>query len=350
MANDKSVRRYRVLNRCFRDTSRDYTLLDLLDEVNKDQSELSDPHPVSERQLYSDIAYMRSVDGLNAEIDTYKVVRPDEKGHNRPYVAYRYHDPSFSIDNLPLTGKQLNYVRSALNSLKFITGIPQVAWLQQSFVGVQQYFENYTKPCIQFSGNPFLGGSRANEVYQFFEQIFTAITNKQALTINYRCFKRGDCSFRFHPIYFKQFRGFWYVYGATTEDPETIRTLALDRMLSVGPCDDSYIAVDFDPESYFEDIVGVINVPGEPVDVHLQFFGWATNYVENCPLHGSQRSKWIDVDGQKVLDVWLKLKINSEFVGDLQYYVDCVKVISPESLRLSHIEHIRSAMALNGIE
>lgn len=347
MSSNKAVRRYRVLNRCLRDISREYTILDLLDEVNKDQCELADPHPVSERQLYADIAYMKSVDGLNADIDTFKVVRPDERGHNRSYMAYRYHDPSFSIDNTPLTDKQLSYINSALDSLSLISGIPQVAWLQQSLANVQVKYNDSGKPGIEFFGNPYLGGARSTEVFKIFEQVFSAYTNKLSIIIYYRCFKRGDCSFRFHPFYFKQFRGFWYVFGVTTDKPNEIHTLALDRMLSAEPCSDPYISVDFDPDTYFEDFVGVIDVPGDPVDVHLQFFGWASNYVENCPLHGSQRSKWIDVNGQRVLDVRLKVKINSEFIGDLQYYMDCLKVVSPESLRQDQLSRLRNALALN---
>lgn len=350
MPSNKAIRRYRVLNRCLRDVTREYTLLDLLDEVNKDQCELADPHPVSERQLYADIAYMKSVDGLNADIDTFKVVRPDERGHNRSYMAYRYHDPSFSIDNTPLTDKQLSYINSALDSLSLISGIPQVAWLQQSLFGSQQLFEHGRHPFVQFGGNPFYGGTRVDELFKLFEQVFTAVTNKQSIRIGYRCFVKGDCEYNFHPFYFKQYHGFWYVFGVTTEEPDRIQPLAIDRIRSVSPCRDKYVHVDFDPNSYFEDIVGVVDTPEPPVDVHLHIYGWASDYIVNCPLHGSQRSSWIEVDGERVLDVWLKVKLNLELQGDLQYYMDCVKVLEPEKLRVEHTRRIRSAMALNGLD
>lgn len=349
MASNKAVYRYRLLDRCFRDTSRDYTLLDLLDAVNRGLSESSTPHPVGERQLYADIAYMRSPDGLDAEIDTFRVIRQDERGHNRSYIAYRYHDPSFSIDHTPLTTKQMAHIKSAMDSLSIVLGLPQFAWIQESFSILGQEMVPNDKPCIQLEANPYLGGKRSMEVYKIFENIFTAIQDKQALVVNYHCFTTGEHTFRFHPCYFKQFRGFWYAFGVTSDKPKIIKTLALDRIQSVMPCGDPYINVNFDPNAYFEDFIGVVDVPEPPVEVHLQFKGWAAPYVENCPLHGSQRSSWIEIDGERVLDVRLFVKINAELEGCLLYYCDCVKVLSPDNLIERHLDHLRGAVKISGL-
>lgn len=350
MSSSKAIQRYRLLDRCFRDTSRDYTLQDLLDEVNRGLSETANPHPVGERQLYTDIAYMRSPDGLDAEIETFKIVRADENGHNRAYTAYRYRDTSFSIDHMPLTTKQVACVKSAIDCLRIVMGMPQLAWIQEAFSGMNQFDSSLFNPCIQLDNNPFLGGTRSFEVYKNFEHIFTAIQNKQVLLVDYCSFQDGPCQYRFHPCYFKQFRGFWYAFGVTTEHPDTITTLAIDRIQSLKSCNDIFIKADFDPHSYFEDFIGVVNVPGTPVDVHLQFSGWAAPYVENCPLHGSQRSKWIEIDGEKVLDVHIFVKINAELEGDLLYYCDCVKVLSPDLLIQRHHDHLRKAISLNNLD
>lgn len=347
MSSNKAVQRYRLLDKCFRDTTREYTSADLLDAVNRGLSELSNPHSIGERQLYADIAYMRSEDGLKAEIDTYRVVRPDENGRNRTFVAYRYHDPKFSIDHMPLTHKQMSYIESAIESFGFISGIPQVAWLQNSVMGVRTKFEINNQPCVRFSGNPFLGGSRANEVYDNFEQLFTAMRNQQSVTVHYCSFEHEPSVFSFHPVYMKQFHEFWYVYGVTTDAPKTIQTLALDRIDRIDPCNDKYIHSDFDPDTYFADIVGVVDTGGEAEDVHVMVYGWAGRYMENCPLHGSQRSKWMEVDGEKVLDVHLHVKINTELISMLMFYGACIKVLSPMSLVEEYRTSLRKAIALN---
>ncbi|MCQ2274688.1 MAG: WYL domain-containing protein [Bacteroidales bacterium] len=350
MSSSKAIHRYRLLDKCFRDTSREYTLTDLLDVVNRGLSEMANPKPVSERQLYVDIAYMRSPDGLDAEIDTFRIVRPDENGHNRPYTAYRYHDPTFSIDHVPLTTKQAATITSAMESLRIVAGLPQFAWIQESFKGMRAMADyNINVPRIQLDVNPYLGGPRAMEVYKHFEQIFTAIQDKQSLVVEYCCFKNGPCTYHFHPCFFKQFRGFWYAFGVTTSDPENILTLAMDRISGIKPCSDTYIDIDFDPQSYFYDFIGVINTPEPPVKVHLQFKGWAAPYVENCPLHGSQQASWIEVDGERVLDVKLFVKLNEELEGALLYYCDCCKVLSPESLIERHHNHLIKAMKINGL-
>ena len=55
-------------------------------------------------------------------------------------------------------------------------------------------------------------------------------------------------------------------------------------------------------------------------------------HFPNNPIHSSQRSRWIEKDGQKYLDVHLDLKINLEFMFTLNRFFNKIKVLSPQSL------------------
>ncbi|MBQ0160936.1 MAG: WYL domain-containing protein [Bacteroidales bacterium] len=91
--------------------------------------------------------------------------------------------------------------------------------------------------------------------------------------------------------------------------------------------------------------------PGtEPVDVHFQVFGWGAKYIEVSPIHGSQRSSWIEVDGQKALDVHLLVKLNNELEEALLSIMDCIKVLAPQELVESHHQRALQIMRINELK
>jgi hypothetical protein len=81
---------------------------------------------------------------------------------------------------------------------------------------------------------------------------------------------------------------------------------------------------------YFEDIIGVTKTMDASVEnITLYFFGKTGKYIESKPLHGSQKSNWID---ESTLEVKLELIINYEFERLILSYADSVKIISPSNL------------------
>jgi predicted DNA-binding transcriptional regulator YafY len=85
-----------------------------------------------------------------------------------------------------------------------------------------------------------------------------------------------------------------------------------------------------DWQEYFEDIIGVT----KPVDavlenVVLHFNGKTGKYMETKPLHGSQKTKWID---DTTLEVTLDIIINYELERLLLSYADSVVVMKPSRL------------------
>jgi hypothetical protein len=92
MATNKHAQiRYKVLDTCFRNTGRNYTFNDLIEACNDALAEI-DPKSdgISVRTLRTDIAFMESEQGWQADIERFKI--------GNKYF-YRYSDPNFSINN-----------------------------------------------------------------------------------------------------------------------------------------------------------------------------------------------------------------------------------------------------------
>lgn len=351
MLQNKVTLRHRILDQCLRDRMHDYTINDLLDKINSYFFQMEMHSSIGERQLYDDINFLRSPDGYNADIETYRIVRPDSKGRNRSYTAYRYTDPKFSISHVSIREDELKSILNALETINQCTNIPISSGLQKAVEKLSlSFFHNEIRKSIQFAINPFLGGPRAQEVSKYFSTLFKAIQSRYPLIVNYRPFDGQNQLLAFHPFFLRQSRMMWFVLGVTTQQPDKVVTLAIDRIYDLDTCQDPYINFPFDPDEYFEDLVGVLDPGTEPVDVHFQVFGWGAKYIEVSPIHGSQRSSWIEVDGQKALDVHLLVKLNNELEEALLSIMDCIKVLAPQELVESHHQRALQIMRINGLK
>ena len=86
--------RYKVLDKCFRNSGRRYFIDDLIQECNNVLLEL-DPGSdgISLRTIRDDIAFMKSPEGWDIELENLKEGKK---------MYYRYSDASYSINNMPL--------------------------------------------------------------------------------------------------------------------------------------------------------------------------------------------------------------------------------------------------------
>ena len=128
----------------------------------------------------------------------------------------------------------------------------------------------------------------------------------------------------------KQYNNRWFLFGYYS-NTQHIWNIALDRIEKVDETNEKYTPNnEIDWSEYFEDIVGVTkpeNVKAENIILH--FYGTTGKYIESKPIHGSQKSKWID---SNTLEVQLDLIINYEITQMILSYAECVKVIKPASL------------------
>ena len=173
--NKNAQLRYRILDRCFSDFHRTYSIDDLLDTVNESLMNLYGSQ-VSIRQIREDIKYMRDRVTYNAPIETYPF------DGRKSY--YRYSDPSFSIFNNELTAEEIKSLRSTIDILSRFRGVPSNAWLEDVISNLEFRFgvKPNTENIVSFDHNDLLKGT------EFLGELIESALNHQPLNLLYRTF------------------------------------------------------------------------------------------------------------------------------------------------------------------
>ena len=312
--------RYKILDKCFRNPGKKYFIDDLIKEVSKVLVEMdSESNGISRRQILKDMEFMESSEGWNVElIRTYDGKR----------MYYKYADPNFSINNMPLNETEINQIQSVIQVLSQFKGMPQFEMMHEVLPKLQEGITktNHSKPIMSFDANQYLKG------IENIGELFNAITYKKVLLINYQDFKsENPYQIILHPYYLKQYNNRWFLFGYNPEKEKYDWNLALDRILEIKEKKGKYHNNDIiDWDDYFEDIIGVTKPEGKSAEkIKLLFNGDTCKYIESKPLHGSQKSKWND---DKSLEISLELIINFELERMILSYGENVKVISPKHL------------------
>lgn len=311
--------RYQTLDRCFKNTGRNYLIEDLLNEVN---NVLLDDNPlnsgIQKRQLQEDIKFMKSELGYSAPIES-KIV--SGKKH-----AYFYSDPIFSINNSPLNETEAHQFKNALTLLSRFEGSQGFEWISEMMVILQDSFgiKKEDEKVISFERNVDYSG------YNNITQLFNAIVNKRALAIKYGPFGQDMSEFIFHPHFLKQYNSRWFVFGLNEENNISTWNLALDRIESIEEISTIYQNNITDWDFHFSAIYGVSKpFDKEEEEIQLLFSKIQAPYIITKPLHESQKH----YEQDNGLLVKLKLIPNFELEQLILSFGEGVKVLNPESLR-----------------
>ena len=238
MATNKHAQiRYNVLDKCFKNTGRSYTIDKLLEECNDAIIEF-DPNSIGiqKRQLYEDIRFMESEQGWNIEL-----VEGLKKGRRR---IYRYVNTNFSINNEPLNESDANQIKAAIFSLSRMKN----SWSEELSVRLREKFKMVDDPkkIIEFEENEFLKGK------EFISELYNAILYKKVLKIEYKSFKSNHSQiFILFPYYLKQYNSRWFLFGKDSQY-EGLSNLALDRIISIEEIFEEFVETEINFEEYFE--------------------------------------------------------------------------------------------------
>lgn len=310
--------RYRTLDRCFRDTRKRYFIEDLIDECNEALLSYNFEGGVKRRQIFDDIRFMESDAGYSIELDK---LRDGKK------VYYRYADPTFSINQQPLSQAEATQLQQAVMTLTRFRGLPQYEWIEEVITNLEHRFNlnGKSQGIVCFEQNPMLMG------LEHLGTLIDAATTHQVLKINYHTYKNGgrDMDFIIHPYYIKQYNNRWFLFGRNDETGQ-ITVNALDRIKGLEPMSDiAYIATDIDFDHYFDTIVGV-TIPDDPAVETIVFRTTEKRYpyIASKPLHPSQR-----IVDRKQCILQIEVAPNFELEQKLLSFGADIEVLAPESLR-----------------
>ena len=312
--------RYKTIDTCLRNRFRKWTLEDLVDACSDALYEYEGiDKGISKRTVQMDIQLMRS----------------EKLGYNAPIVVkahkyYTYEDPEYSITNTPLSEQDLKVMSEAVELLKQFNGFSYFSGMGDIISRLEDHVTSVrqkTTPIIDFEKNNSLTGlNYLNDLYQ-------AILNQQPLSLKYRSFKaRSAATFVFYPYLLKEYRNRWFVFGSK-KNTRMLYNLALDRILELAPAKDEpyYGNSNFDPSTFFDDIVGVTKgINQHPEEVRFWVNPEHAPYVLTKPIHKSQHLIEQREDGSMVFQI--TVVINHELQREILGFGDGIRVLYPASL------------------
>ena len=309
--------RYTILDRCFQNTNRTYTIDTLLQKVNESLEAEERGRSISLRQLRVDINFMCTSWGLEF----------NEKEGKK--TIYRYEDPTFSIYKQDMAEHHKEAIKTAIEFLRNYTDnhemLNLIDILETANISVTN--QNESRKIIGLDLNEDYTGIAHKT------KLADHIRQRDVLTIEYQPFNSPTPKkYTYHPQYLKCYNNRWFLVGCTSEYPKSITLFSLDRIKSFKKVSKpAYIEIDEDWSEYFMDMIGV-SAEGEkgPEEVVLRFYNNRGPYVETKPLHNSQK-KLTEVS-PGVHEVRLKVIVNRELKSQILHFGKDIEVISPKSL------------------
>lgn len=319
--NKNALIRYKILDACFRNRQRKWTLDMLVDKVSDALYE------------YEGISKGASVRTVQYDI---QMMRSDKLGYNAPIIVvdkkyYTYEDPKYSITNLPISHADMQQMSEAVELLKQFKGFEHFKNLHEVVQKLEDHV--YTTSGKQAAIIHFEKNDRLTGIH-LLDPLYKAIQDRKVLFIEYKSFKAEKANvFTFHPWFLKEYKNRWFLFGIKGNS-ENILNLALDRMITVDIAENlKYRPTKIGSiDEYFKDVIGVtVSLNVRPVIVKLWVDAGNAPYVETKPLHHSQEISERNDDGSILLII--KVQHNFELEREILGFGASIKVIEPARLQ-----------------
>ena len=181
---------------------------------------------------------------------------------------------------------------------------------------------------------------------KFIGDIYDAVRKQQTIIIEYQSFKaRQSEALVVYPYLLKEYRNRWFLIGekASNRVPQ-VNIFALDRIQSLAVDKEHPFkkCVDFDPEHFFDDTIGVTKwIHDKARRVVIKIDRQQAPYVESKPFHKSQKVEQRFRDGS--IQLSLKVVIINELERLILGYGGHAEVIAPPEFRARIAESVRIA-------
>lgn len=308
------------------------------------------PYPTKqELRLVCEEALYGSTDGANIcdstiEKDMYAMKMDHDAPikYSKRYGGYYYEDPSFTINNIPLTEEDLSAIKFAANTLMQFRDVDMFKQFGSAIDKIVDRVSISSNPgdkdlnhYVQFESAVVSGGN------EFLPDLLNAIRNNLIVHFDYASFITGKSKNRtVVPLLLKEYRNRWYLISLD-KLKNNIITYALDRMSGLIISEETGKKPDdFDPELYFKHSIGIsANNDDKPEKVIFKADNIAAKYIDSQPFHSSQT---IIKAGKNRTTFQLNVLIAEELIRTIMSYGGEIEVLEPVSLR----ENICSRIAI----
>ena len=215
-ANKNAQLRYRILDRCLKDFSREYGINDLTDAVNESFLDLYGTS-ISTRTIRKDLTDLQDRMSFNAPIKMYR------NTDNSCY--YRYTDPDFELFSDNIDDEEIEKLIVIFDKFR---GIPSMSWVEEPIARLKARIglSGAADKVISFEQNERLAG------LEHLSLILHSAVHHKCIDLEYQSYKGNVLHKTIHPYYVKQYNNRWYLLGLDDEY-YNVYPLALDRMKKV---------------------------------------------------------------------------------------------------------------------
>lgn len=314
--------RYQVLNKCFRNRYREYTIDDLVDECNKALLNMDKPS-VSKRTVQNDINTLETDYGivLNEKL---------KRGRQR---LYRYVDTDYTLPLYRMDDDERNKIEEAIYVLKQFEGEPIYDWVRTILMQIEGgLFEEDASPVVSFQSNLDLKG------LEHFSRLLQSILTRRVLRLSYTPYGKDTITAVVYPYHLKQYNDRWYLI-AQAKGYDTYAHYALDRIDSFEEVALPYKEAEVDFSGYFDDVIGVTVSDDDAEDIVIKVTGKRFNYIRTKPIHLSQR---ILEEAADYAIITINVKVNKELESLILSFGDDMEVIAPAHFRDRIAEKIKA--------
>lgn len=320
--------RYRIIDRMLRNKYKPYP-------------SKRDLREACEEALYGSI-YGENICDSTIEKDMFsmKIEHDAPIKYSKRNNGYCYDDPSFSINDIPLTEDELSSIKFAVNTLQQFREVP---FFQQFGNAIDKIVDR-----VSIGGNP--DDDEVNRYVQF-ESVFSVggneflpiilegIRTKKKIWFTYASFIKGvEKPRKVSPLLLKEYRNRWYLISFDMAKKDIV-TYALDRMQDpIIVEDEAEYPLNFNSDSYFQDTIGITTYQGKAEQIVVNANSIAAKYISSQPFHKSQ--KVISVSKENTT-FELTILVSEEFIRTLLGYGGEIEIVSPSSLREIVYERVR---------
>lgn len=334
-ANKYALLRYRIIDRCLRNTAKPYPSRETLREACEEALYGSGGDAISLSTIDKDIWAMKN----EGELGYYAPI-----AYSRAQGGYFYEDPDYSISELSLGDEDLQALRFAVATLDQFKEVPLFKQYESSIEKLISRVNISPRPdeealdrFIQFEKSSVVRGR------EFLGTILECIRKKKELSFEYKKFQDNvSKQYRFHPYLLKEYGNRWYMIGFNPEKT-VVSTFGLERIERIEPTNQSFkIISDFDPDIIFEHSIGITENQSRPELVRLSFDQYKGRFLMSQPIHSSQRV-FSETDQEIVIE--LKVLLTEELYSFILSHGPSVKVLKPAKL-VSEIKNRIKKMSL----
>lgn len=290
---------------------------------------------------------VKSISTIEKDLNAMRFEFDAPIAYDKKSKGYCYTDESFQLLSLSLSEEQLmalSFVETFLQDFKNLPIFGEFSGAVDKVLdglAITRYFREDPKSVnqfIQIDKSPYFKGS------DMLSKLIRVIAAKEVVRISYQKFgAETPKEYTVHPFLIKEFDNFWYLSGYVEDEGyKDVRTFGIDRIKGFEQVALPYMPpeeVNFDPSSYFSNCYGV--TAGKPQRIVLSYSPFMGNYLKARPLHPSQK---VEIDNEEEFRVSLELVVNPELQNLVMSYGANVRVIEPETLRLSIGEQVRKMM------